>query len=315
MITATGVRIDWTDLPSIVRVGIENVLGDQVISAVSQPGGFSPGTADRIVTAGGTRAFVKAVHPRLNASAPDLHRREARIAAAMPEDVPAPRFIGAYDDGEWIAVVLEDVEGRHPATPWVKDELDAVLTTLKDLARTLTPPPMADVPTAGAAFEDNLRSWERVAADPPADLDPWVKRRLPWLIGASATGIDAIAGDTGVHLDIRADNLLIRPDGRVVVIDWPWLCRGAAWLDSALLMINVQLYRGHDIDSGLEQIARDFGADIDAVRGVLVGMAGFFVDGARRPVPGLPTVADWRRVQGDALISWLAGWAPREAGS
>lgn len=306
MITATGVRIEWTALPSCVRAGIEDVLGDRVISAVSQSGGFSPGTADRVVTAGGRRAFVKAVHPSLNAGSPGLHRREARIAAAMPGDVPAPRLIGAYDDGEWIAVILEDVEGRHPATPWVKDELDAVLATLKDLARTLTPFPIADVPTAGAELAGDLRGWERVAADPPADMNPWVEERLPWLIEASAAGIAATAGDTGVHLDIRADNLLIRPDGHVVVIDWPWLCRGAAWLDSALLMINVQLYGGHDIDAGLEEIAQYFGADMRAVHGLLVGMAGFFVDGGRRPVPGLPTVAEWRRAQGDALVSWLS---------
>lgn len=306
MMSATESRIAWTDLPADVRNGVQEILGDRVVEALSQPGGFSPGTADRVRTAKGRRAFVKAVHPNLNEHSPGLHRREARINAALPVDVPAPQFIGGYDDGEWVAVVLEDIEGRHPVTPWVKVELDAVLAALKDLARTLTPPPLADLPSARAEFGEDLRGWQRVAEDPPTDLDPWVKANLSRLGEMTEPGITALDGDTGVHLDIRADNLLIRPDGRVVIIGWPWLCRGPAWLDSALLMINVQLYRGHDIDALLEGIARDFDADIGALRGVLAGMAGFFVDAARTPTPGIPTVTAWRRAQGDALVSWLA---------
>src|SRR2546423_15376604 len=140
MISATGVRIGWADLPARVRAAIEDLLGGTVETATSQPGGFSPGTADRVVTTGGRRAFVKAVSPLQNADSPGLHRREALVTAALPDTGPAPRLLGTYDDGTWVALVLEDIDARHPATPWTADELSRVLRTLAALASALTPP-------------------------------------------------------------------------------------------------------------------------------------------------------------------------------
>ncbi|MEE3918043.1 hypothetical protein V2I01_03490 [Micromonospora sp. BRA006-A] len=106
-------------------------------------GRLLPGTADRVRTAGGGRAFVKAVSPAQNDRSPGLHRAEARIATALPPDTPAPRLLGSYDDGDWIALVFTDVEGRHPVTPWRAGELAAVLSTLETMAGALTPAPAA----------------------------------------------------------------------------------------------------------------------------------------------------------------------------
>ena len=61
MVDAAGVRVAWADLPARVRDVVEEILGAPVVEAVSQPGGFSPGSADRVRTADGRRAFVKAV--------------------------------------------------------------------------------------------------------------------------------------------------------------------------------------------------------------------------------------------------------------
>ena len=71
MVTASGVRISWTQIPAWVRAGIEAIIGGgAVVTAVSQSGGFSPGTADRVVTADGRRAFVKAVSSMQNERSP-----------------------------------------------------------------------------------------------------------------------------------------------------------------------------------------------------------------------------------------------------
>jgi len=45
------------------------------------------------------------------------------VAAALPSTAPTPTLLGSYDDGEWVALVYEDIEGRHPVTPWLPDEL------------------------------------------------------------------------------------------------------------------------------------------------------------------------------------------------
>src|SRR6478735_1309490 len=95
MVTAAGLRIGWDDLPRPVRLAVEDILGDQIIDVRSQVGGFSPGTADRVVTAAGRRAFVKAASPRLNEQTVELHRREALVAAALPAEVPTSALHGS----------------------------------------------------------------------------------------------------------------------------------------------------------------------------------------------------------------------------
>src|SRR3954463_12133596 len=141
MPTAAGVRIRWTDVPPHVRRGVEDILGSPVIEARSQAGGFSPGTADRVRTADGRRAFVKAVTPAVNERSAVLARQEMRITAALPDHAPTPRLLDGFDDGEWVVLVLEDVEGAPPRTPWVRGELDAAVTGLRELAAALTPAP------------------------------------------------------------------------------------------------------------------------------------------------------------------------------
>ncbi|MFE9958565.1 phosphotransferase family protein [Micromonospora sp. NPDC005299] len=307
MTSLTKSRIRWADLPGPVRAAVEEILGDRVVAAESQHGGFSPGTADRVRTAGGGRAFVKAVSPAQNDRSPTLHRAEARIAAALPPAAPAPRLLGSHDDGDWIALVFTDVEGRHPVTPWDAGELAAVLSTLEAMAAVLTPAPAAVVTTATEQLGYDFGGWRRLADDPTADLDPWARARLPELCAAADRGLAALTGDTLCHLDIRADNLLIGPDGTVTVVDWPWACRGPAWLDSLLVLVNVQVYGAHDPGPLLAALPLATEVDPADLTGVLAGFTGFFLDGARQPPPpGIPTVRAFQRLQGDALLPWLA---------
>ncbi|WP_432825271.1 phosphotransferase family protein [Dactylosporangium sp. CA-092794] len=294
MVQASGVRIGWADLPGSVREGIEGLLGEPVVGAVSQPGGFSPGTADRVVTAGGRRAFVKAVGAALNEHSPVMHRAEARIAALLPAGVPAPRLLGVHDDGDWVALVFEDVVGRLPRTPWESADLTAVLGTLREVAV-----PIAGLPSLREGSAEDFGGWRRLAAAPPASLDPWAAGRLDLLAGLADRGLAALAGDRLVHGDIRADNLVIRADGSVSVVDWPHACVGPAWFDTLSLLLNVRLYGGRIDDAVVD-------ADPDAVTGCLAGLAGFFAERALQPPPpGLPTLRRFQQAQAEVLILWL----------
>ena len=308
---AGGVRIGWLDLPGHVRAGMEDVLGSTVIEAVSQPGGFSPGTADRVVLADGRRAFVKVVGTILNPRSPDIHRAEIRVMGVLPDDLPVPRLLGHYDDGDWVGLVLSDVDGRHPAEPWRSDELAAVLETLTTMSTRLTPCPVPEVATVWELESESFTAWPRLAAAPPDDLDPWARRHLDRLVDAAAPARAALDGDTLVHLDMRADNILLSDTG-VVVVDWPWACRGAAWTDLALFLCSVATIGGADP----EQVARShpllLGVDPDALTAVVVALAGFWVEACRAPEsPGLPTVRDFQRRSGVATLRWLerrTGW-------
>ena len=299
-IRAAGVRIGWRDLPRGVRDRVEDLLGDRVVTAASQQGGFSPGTADRVLTAGGRRAFVKAVGTALNTTSVEMARREAHVTRQMPAAAPVPRLLGDFDDGEWVVLVLEDVDGRHPRTPWVEDELDAAVRALHDLAQALTPSPISGVPKAADMLAEYFAGWAALAADPLPDLDPWAAARLGDLDAAAMRGLDVLrTGETVAHGDIRADNLLVRPDSAITVVDWPWACVAPWWLDTLLLAMNVTVYGGRG-DRLLT------GVDPAQVTDVLAGFTGYLMHRSRLPSPGIPHVRAFQRVQADALLPWLA---------
>jgi aminoglycoside phosphotransferase (APT) family kinase protein len=303
MTEATRVRIGWRDLPVVVRSRAEKIIGGgRVTTADSQSGGFSAGSADRVVTESGKRAFVKAVSRSLNERSVALAQQEMRITAALPAHAPVPRLLGGFDHDEWAVLVLEDVDGAQPRTPWVESEIDAAVTALADLAAALTPSPVPvpGVPTAVDNLAEDFAGWDRIAAAPPADLDPWAAAHLDELRAASARGLAAVgSGETLVHCDIRADNMLIRRDGRVVVVDWPWGCVGPDWLDRLLLGLDI-MANGGDPSRAVE------GIDPAVVFDIFAGIAGLFeYVGRQPPPPGIPTVRAFQRAQADALRPWL----------
>jgi hypothetical protein len=300
MTQAARVRIGWRDLPEAVRSRSEQVIGGRVVAAHSQPGGFSAGSADRVVTDSGRRAFVKAVTPEVNARSAELARQEMHITSAMPGAAPVPRMLGGFDHGGWVVLILEDIDGAHPRTPWVEREIDATMTALADLATAVTPSPIAGVPTAAEALAGDFGSWERMAAEPPADLHPWAAERMSDLRAASVRATAAVSsGQTLVHCDIRADNLLIRRDGRVVIVDWPWGCVGPEWLDRLLLGLDV-LANGGDPARVFE------GIDEGTVTDIIAAVAGMFEYHYRLPPPpGIPTVRAFQRSQAEAIRPWL----------
>jgi aminoglycoside phosphotransferase (APT) family kinase protein len=301
MMAAGGKRIGWSDLPSSVRAQAQRIIGDgPVVEVCSQTGGFSPGTADRVRTGSGRRAFVKAVSVDLNEDSARLARQELRITAVLPERAPVPRLLGGYDDGEWVLLVLEDIQGVHPRTPWVDDEIDAAMVALRDLAATLTPAPACGVPTAVESLAGDFAGWDRIAAAPPQDLGPWAVTHLEVLTTAAHRATEVLAhGDTLAHTDIRADNMLVRADGRIVIVDWPWACIGPEWLDTVFLAVNVIVHGG----DGERVLA---GLNRDAAVAVIAGMTGYFQYTCRQPpVSALPTVRAFQRFQGDALLQWL----------
>jgi aminoglycoside phosphotransferase len=109
-----GRRISWWQVPEGVRSAIAASLGSDVVEAVTQEGGYSPGSAARVRLANGRRAFVKALGVDLHSSSVGLYRNEAEAVPHLPADLPVPRLLDVYDDGDWVALVYEDVEGRHP---------------------------------------------------------------------------------------------------------------------------------------------------------------------------------------------------------
>jgi serine/threonine protein kinase len=301
---ATGQRIGWSDLPADVQRGVEVVLGGRVITAESQAGGFSPGTADRVSTDDGRRAFVKAVSPDQNADSPDLLRREADHLDALACSPRVPRPLGRYDDGHWIALVMEEIDGHCPPVPWSPEHVDAAMIALAALADDFTPSPLPGLPPVAEELASLFAGWQQLRDHPHPGLHPWAAAHLGELIELADVTLPRLSGATVVHLDVRADNLLVRPDGSVVVVDWPWATIGPDWLDRFLLVINIDLYGGHDPD---DVIARYLPrVDPELITGCLAGLCAYFTDAGRLPAaPGLPTLRAFQQAQASSTTAWL----------
>lgn len=275
--------------------------GLPVVSAVTQSGGFSPGAAARLQLADGRRFFVKACGADLNPDTPDLNRAEITALALLPDEVPAARLLATYDDGDWVALVLDDVDGRRPSVPWTTPDVDAVTRSLSRVAATAAHPelpPFADVVLA-------LSAWDDVAAN-PTGVDPGLTARLPELLDHQARAQEVTRGDALVHWDARSDNVLITADGEAVLLDWAWACRGAPWLDTLLLAVDLVVQGGPDPDAYLRSTAATRDVPAADLQSVVACMVGVWSDRSRRPTPpGLPTIRAWQAHCARGALRWL----------
>jgi aminoglycoside phosphotransferase (APT) family kinase protein len=311
MTPAGSPRLPYPDLPALLRTDIEAALGSPVATVTGCTGGFSPGTAAVLTCSDGTRAFVKAVGTPLNPDTPDLHRTEARVAAALPPDLPAPRlrWWTERDVGGdvWVALLFDAVDGEPPALPWTPAAAARIVPVLTDLARAGTPCPVPDLPTLPDRLAGGLAAWRALADQPPADLDPWERRHLDRLAATAGrlTASGGLSGETLVHLDVRADNLLVTADGAVFVVDWPWAARGAAWVDTVLFALDPAVHGGVDPELLVADSPVVAGADPADVTDLLLALTGTWAQEMRRPPPpGLPTVRDFQRGFHDAALAW-----------
>ena len=147
-----------------------------------------------------------------------------------------------------MALLFDAVDGEPPALPWTPAAAARIVPVLTDLARAGTPCPVPGLPTLPDRLAGGLAAWRALAEQPPADLDPWERRHLDRLadVPDRLTASGGLSGETLVHLDVRADNLLVTADGTVSVVDWPWAARGAAWVDTVLFALDPAVHGGVD---------------------------------------------------------------------
>lgn len=306
---ASGVRLPWSSIPPGVLHQIEVQLGAAVISTETQPGGFSPAVAARVAAGNGRRAFIKAIPPDINPDAPDIYRREAQIASALPPAVPAPRFLWYLDEGEdgWVVLTFEDVGGRNPETPWREEDLARVMEMLNRFW-TETPPLAIDLQSA-ADHLDEFRGWRALAEQQPAGLDQWSRRHRQRLADLESQVRAAAAGARLLHFDIRADNLLLTDD-QVYLVDWPHASIGDPAVDLAGFAPSVVMQGGPEPE---ELLCRSgITTDPEAINAIVAAIAGYFTQRALLPSPpGLPTLRAFQDAQGVVARRWLAqrtGW-------
>lgn len=298
-------RLTWTDFPDRLQERLEELLGGAVVSTQSCRGGFSSSSAEILRSQAGRRLFVKAVRERDNPGSLALNRAEAAALARIPASAPVPPLVAAFGHEDWFVLVTEVAPGALPAEPWTATQLDQVLAALDDLQATATPCPVPGLRSVADSLGPDMLGFDRVAEDPPTDLDPWITEHLDVLREAARRGIDALDGDTLCHSDVRADNILLTTDGDVSFVDWAWASRGSRIADALQLLASVPDPDGtlrvtDRVDAVLDRhgLPRQVGTD------VLTGILAFFVDAARWPHdPALPLLGEHRRRFRDSLFT------------
>jgi hypothetical protein len=309
---AAGVHLPWAEVPDAVQRWAAVVGGGPPTGARDLRGGFSPGAVARLEVPRG-EVFIKAVGRALNPESPGMHRREAEISAALPRSPRFPRLIDTYDDGDWVALAFEAIDGDLPRTPWEAGQLAAACEALAVMHRELTPCPQPSVAPAAIHLGPVFVGWARLASmgHPPPGLDSWSVRHLDRLAALESRWAAASLGDTLVHGDIRSDNMLIGPAGTTFV-DWPHASVATPVLDLVEWAPSVALEGGPDPEELLARHQPSSLADPDVVDALLTAVTGYLISHSLQPAPpGLPTLRAFQAAQGEVARAWLArrtGW-------
>jgi hypothetical protein len=307
------VRSSWETIPTGVRERIDAIAGARVVTAQNLQGGFSPGPAARCTLEDGRTVFVKAAGLDLNPHSPAMHRREGEVLADFAETTPSPRLIGMVDDGDWVALVIEWIDGHMPVAPHDAIDVDRILRLVARLAATegadgLLPCLQVHPEIAG--------HWGTLLTHPTDGLDAWSLAHLAELAELERDVGEATCGDRLVHMDLRSDNIIFATAGEEhdVAVDWPGASVGAAWIDLVGLLPALELDGGPTPDEVFGRHPLGRAADAEAVTIYVAAMAGYFTRmSLMPPPPGLPTLRSFQRAQGTIARRWLGermGWPP-----
>lgn len=296
----TARRLEWEHLPPLLRAEIEKRLGSRVVETSSRGGGYMPGLASAVTCQDGSRHFLKAASAKAQRASAAAYREEAVKHKKLAGWIPSPKMRWSID-GDWVVLCFEYAEGRPPERPWTSADLSAVSDALVLAAESLTPAPGLGWASFAEEHGDMPALWESIPERPHAEE-----------AAALAAGFaEHTAGDTLLHLDVRDDNILIRPDGGVWLVDWNWPVLGAAWLDSLQLLIGP---RGDGFDSeafiGTHPLLSK--VEPEAIDSVLALFAGYFLERSAQPRPSSsPYLREVQRWQGEVCWAWLCerrGW-------
>ncbi|WP_433229071.1 phosphotransferase [Actinomadura formosensis] len=216
-------RNDWSDLPDVARAAIEEHTGP--IRRVEPASTGNHADIACTVDAADGRLFIKAARK----SSPEQDGPEVRSlrweAAINPHVIEyAPRLHWTVEAVGWLVLGFDHVQARHADfTPGSPDL--AVLAKVIDAFQNMTAPDVL----AGKRIE---RRWDAMAED-----------------------VTPLAGATLLHADLNPANLLISETGRVHVVDWAFVARGAPFIELALL-VPWLLKAGHDPAGAEHWVAR-----------------------------------------------------------
>jgi hypothetical protein len=305
--------------PASVIEQVTGLLGSTIVREEPAAAGFTESVASIVIAASDARVFVKAA-PVSDGSA-DAVRAGGELAAVIGD--LGPPLLQLIEGDGWVAAVYEVVPG-HAITEWQQGDVDRLAELSDRFAARLNPAPISGTEPYARAFAPLLGTWPALAGSAAANLATapdshaaatvrHVQHRdLPYglhvelLAELEADWFTVLEPGTALqHGDIRRDNVVREPGGRLWLVDWTHRWTAPGWADWVRLAPDVAA-GGFDPERVLQNSAWA-DADPHAVNVMLAGLAGrCWRDGHLPAVPGLPQLRPMQLLQGDQTLRWLA---------
>lgn len=286
-----------------MRATVIDHIGGAYESDSPSHGGFGAGYAGVVQTTEG-RAFVKAVSADGHADSLGFLRQEMSVLSAIPATLfPTLRLCVDSEDGA--ALVLDPIDGEHPGSPWTVGQLDAIAAAMAELAAAAAP---ISLPDASEAVVPRYRRWQDIARDEAMlhGLPLAIRARLPALLEIERELAATIAGDSVMHNDLRADNILLH-DGTAHLLDWPHALRAAPWADLPVLLPSIESGGGPRCEAAWQIFRRHGAPSPEALLPIAVGFASFLWHGQSLPeIPEIPGLRRFQRDQARAALRWIS---------
>jgi hypothetical protein len=302
-------RREWASLPAEVKQAVASRAGSVVVAARTQPGGFTSGVAAVLRFEDGSSAFVKAL-PVTDGMAV-AYRKEAIVARQLPLELPASRLQYSFEIAGWIVLSFVALDGSLPELPWRDDQLAEAIVAIDGLRGVLTPSPVADLPVIADVMRDEFAVFRRLAEVGRSglasveNLGGELRAEIPVLADLESTWESSVAGDTLVHFDLRADNLLFTNGGGVSIVDWSSPCLGAPWIDLATFLPTIGR-SGRELNERFLATAVGAAGESSKVDAFLVALAGMWLERSHNaPVVHVPGLRTHQARCGAAALEWL----------
>jgi len=299
---ARGVRLSYSQIPNHVREWVAVRFGEPQ-RCVDHVGGMSPGCASSLYFHDGNAVFIKAVGRDINDGTVALFEFERDLLARLPVVRYRTVLLESYEAAEWIALVCENVDGRYPRFD-DREDFDAVRTAIERQSAELTPPPALSVPSAAEKAQRWVARWPELSALRPNVVPEWVWQDFDALLARVHTLTEQLPSTTLCHFDIRDDNILIRPDGSAVLLDWGMARTGPRWLDAVQLAVQLS----DPVSAAREVVAAASPGELGVATTFLLTFAGSQAwNGEQVGHAALPTMRDFVRRDAERLFAVARG--------
>jgi len=296
--------------PDSVIDFVSMTLGGQIAQEEPAADGFTESVASVITSTSGSIAFVKA--GPFGVGYGEAVKAGAELAAVIGD--LGPPLLSTLDADGWSAAVYEVVPGAA-ILDWREEDLEQLNELSHRLRARLDPSPLKDTESYAGAFAPLLGTWDSLldsngvgaaTVAHVADLSLPYGLSVEMLAELESDWFSALEPGTALqHGDIRRDNVVREPSGRLWLVDWThrWLAPG--WADWVRLAPDVAA-SGFNPEIVLKHSAWT-DADDHGVNVMLAGLAGrCWRDGHLPEVPGLPQLRPMQLLQGDMAMRWLA---------